>query len=168
MKSEPLKKGSTLSLRGAILALGAVVLFLCALPLPTLFRGDIAADAEYADIAYTFYVILTAVYAAATPFFYALLQAWRLLGYIDKNKAFSLLSVTALKRIAVCAVAISAMFAVSLPFFYVWAQHDDAPGLIVIGMIFTAVPLVIAVFAAVLQRLFKEAIAIKTENDLTV
>jgi len=168
MKNEPLKKGSTLSLRGAILALGAVVLFLCALPLPVIFRGDLGTDAEYKDIAYAFYVILTVLYAAAVPFFYALFQAWRLLGYIDKDKAFSLLSVAALKRIAICAGAVSALFAVSLPFFYVWAQRDDAPGLVVIGMFCTGAPLVVAVFAAVLQRLFKETIDIKTENDLTV
>lgn len=144
------------------MALGAVVLFLCALPLPVIFRGDLGTDAEYKDIAYAFYVILTVLYAAAVPFFYALFQAWRLLGYIDKDKAFSMLSVAALKRIAVCAGA------VSLPFFYVWAQRDDAPGLVVIGMFCAGAPLVVAVFAAVLQRLFKEAIAIKTENDLTV
>jgi hypothetical protein len=50
----------------------------------------------------------------------------------------------------------------------VWAQRDDAPGLVVIGMFCTGAPLVVAVFAAVLQRLFKETIDIKTENDLTV
>jgi hypothetical protein len=35
-------------------------------------------------------------------------------------------------------------------------------------MMFVFAPMVIAVFAAVLQRLLQEAIYIKTENDLTV
>lgn len=48
------------------------------------------------------------------------------------------------------------------------AERDDAPGIIVIGLIIIFASMVIAVFAAVLQKLLKEAIAIKSENDLTV
>ncbi len=48
------------------------------------------------------------------------------------------------------------------------AERDDAPGIIIIGMIMIFASLVIAVFAAVLQRLLKDAIDIKSENDLTV
>ena len=47
-------------------------------------------------------------------------------------------------------------------------QRDDAPGIIIIGMIMIFASMVIAVFAAVLQRLLKDAIDIKSENDLTV
>ncbi|MGO4375941.1 DUF2975 domain-containing protein, partial [Paenibacillus sp. MCAF20] len=45
---------------------------------------------------------------------------------------------------------------------------DDAPGIILVGMVLIFASLVIAVFAAVLQKLLKEAIDIKSENDLTV
>ena len=55
-----------------------------------------------------------------------------------------------------------------LPFVYILAEVDDAPGLILVGMVMVFAPLVIAVFAAVLQRLLKEAIDIKSENDLIV
>ena len=48
------------------------------------------------------------------------------------------------------------------------AEVDDAPGLAVVGMVPIFASLVIAVFAAVLQRLLKEAIDIKEENDLIV
>jgi hypothetical protein len=48
------------------------------------------------------------------------------------------------------------------------AEVDDAPGLILVGMVPIFTSLVIAVFAAVLQRLLQEAIDIKSENDLTV
>lgn len=95
-------------------------------------------------------------------------QAIKLLGYVDKNKAFSKLSVIALRKIAYCGVAISITFAASLPFLYIWAEYEDAPGLIVIGMIMTLAPLAVTVFAAVVQRLLNEAIRIKSENDLTV
>ena len=48
------------------------------------------------------------------------------------------------------------------------AQWDDAPGLALIDLVIIGASMVIAVFAAVLQRLLQEAIDIKTENDLTV
>lgn len=55
-----------------------------------------------------------------------------------------------------------------MPVFYLMAEIDDAPGIIVIGLIIIFASMVIAVFAAVLQKLLKEAIDIKSENDLTV
>lgn len=55
-----------------------------------------------------------------------------------------------------------------MPLIYEMAQEADAPGLIVLGLVMTCAPIVIAVFAAVLQKLLKNAIEIKSENDLTV
>jgi hypothetical protein len=46
---------------------------------------------------------------------------------------------------------------VGMPFFYIFAELDDAPGVILIGMLFIFASMVIAVFAAVLQRLLQEA-----------
>ena len=48
------------------------------------------------------------------------------------------------------------------------AELDDAPGLGVIALAFVCMPLVIATFAAVLEKLLQNAIDIKSENDLTV
>jgi hypothetical protein len=160
-----MKRGSTLFLRAAVLAVGAVVLALCIFALPAVWR---AVPGDYPDIGYAFYSILLLMYAAAVPFYVVLFQTLRLLSYVDKNTAFSELSVKALKVIKYCAVAISGLFAASLPFFYTWADKDDAPGLVVIGLVLTVAPFAVGVFAAVLQRLLREAIDIKKENDLTV
>jgi Protein of unknown function (DUF2975) len=65
-------------------------------------------------------------------------------------------------------LTISGLYMVILPFVFMVADLDDAPGLVIIGMVPVFASLVIAVFAAVLQRLLKEAIDIKSENDLTV
>jgi hypothetical protein len=108
------------------------------------------------------------MYISAVPFYFALYQAFKLLCYIDKNKAFSQISVKALKNIKYCAITISALYLVIMPFVYLVAEKDDAPGLIIIGMVPIFASMVIAVFAAVLQKLLKEAIDIKSENDLTV
>lgn len=160
-----MNRGSTFFLRGAVIAIGLVVLALCVFALPAIWR---AVPGEYPNHAYVFYCVLIAFYAAAVPFFAALFQAMRLLSYIDANKAFSKLSVKALKRIAYCALAISAVFVANLPFMYIWAENDDAPGLVIVGMFMVLAPFTVAVFAALLQRLFQQAIAIKSENDLTV
>lgn len=88
--------------------------------------------------------------------------------YIDRNEAFSELSVRALKNIKYCAVAISILYVAGLPLLYLIAEADDAPGVILIGLVIIFASMVIAFFAAVLQRLLKEAIDIKSENDLTV
>jgi hypothetical protein len=159
------KRGSTLFLRVATLAIGTVVLALCLFALPAAW---LAVDNEYSTHTYVFYAILICMYVAAVPFFVGVYQVLRLLSYIDKNKAFSELSVKALRLIAYCGVAISAVYAISLPFFYIWADNDDAPGLIIIAMAFILAPLIITVFSAVLQRLLRQAIDMKRENDLTV
>ena len=90
------------------------------------------------------------------------------MNYIDKNKAFSELALKALKVIKYCAVAISGLYAAGMPLFYIFAELGDAPGVILIGAGFVFAPAVVAVFAAVLQKLFQHAIDIKSENDLTV
>lgn len=114
------------------------------------------------------YLVLIDLYAAAIPFYFALYQAYKLIGYIDKNKAFSELSVRVLKNIKYCAAIISSLFVVVMPLFYLIAEKDDAPGIILIGIALIFASMVIAVFAAVLQKLLQEAIDIKSENDLTV
>jgi len=60
------------------------------------------------------------------------------------------------------------LYVVGMPLFYLIAEMDDAPGIILIGLVMIFAALVIAVFAAVLQKLLKNAIDIKSENDLTV
>ncbi len=65
-------------------------------------------------------------------------------------------------------MAISVLYVLGMLLFYLVAERDDAPGIIIIGMIMIFASMVIAVFAAVLQRLLKDAIDIKSENDLTV
>src|SRR5215510_1099933 len=49
---------------------------------------------------------LAYAYIASIPFFVALYQAFKLLGYIGQNQVFSLNSVRALRAIKYCAIAI--------------------------------------------------------------
>ncbi|WP_223554876.1 DUF2975 domain-containing protein [Lysinibacillus sphaericus] len=158
-------KRETLLLKTAVFLIGIPVLALCIFWLP--WFANEAAE-HYPKLAYLQYPTLIGVYVTAIAFFVALYMTLRLLSYIDKNEAFSDLSVRALKNIKFCAIIISGMYVIGMPVFYFMADLDDAPGIIVIGMVIIFASFVIAVFAAVLQKLLKNAIDIKSENDLTV
>ncbi|MCU5299725.1 DUF2975 domain-containing protein [Bacillus paranthracis] len=160
-----MKQGSTLFLKTAVILMGIPVLAMCIFLVPKI--GNFTAEL-YPDIAYIKYLVFINLYATAIPYYFALYQTFKLLNYIDKNNAFSELSVKALKNIKYSALAISVLYVLGMPLFYLVAERDDAPGIIVIGMIIIFASMVIAVFAAVLQRLLKDAIDIKSENDLTV
>lgn len=67
-----------------------------------------------------------------------------------------------------CAGTISVLHLCVLPSFYLFAEFDDAPGVIFVGLIVPFASLVIAVFAALLQKLLQEAIEMKSENELTI
>ena len=158
-------KRETLFLKAAVIFMGIPVLALCVFLVPAI--SNFMAEL-YPEAAYLQYLIMIGLYAAAIPFYLVLYQAFKLLGYIDRNEAFSELSVKSLQNIKHFASAISILFILNLPLFYLLAERDDAPGLILVGMVPIFASMVIAVFAAVLQKLLKNAIDIKSENDLTV
>ena len=159
------RQGSTLFLRLAVIILGLMAIGLCILILPAIYSGWAI---EYPDAGYLQYPALVILSATVIPFFVALYQTWKLLNYIDTNNAFSHRSVDALKKIKYSAVVFSGLYVAFLPIVYYIADRTDAPGVMVIGFMMACAPMVIAVFAAVLQRLLGDAIEIKSENDLTV
>ena len=155
----------TMILKIAVIMLGIPVAALSVLLLPW-----IARDAAQSSIrmAYVIYGILILMYISLVPFFAALYQGFRLLGYIDSNKAFSELSLKSIQKIRSCAAAISIIYLFAMPLFYIVAEIDDAPGVILVGMIFVFAPLTVAVFAAILKKLLKNAIDLKNDNELTI
>ena len=160
-----MERGSTLFLKIAVILIGMPILALCIFVVPGI--GSFAGKL-YPDMAYIKYLVLFVMYGAAIPFYFGLYQAFKLLSYIDKNHAFSDLSVRARKKIKYCTITISLLYVAGMPLFYLMAERDDAPGIIVIGMAIVFASIVVGVFAAVLQKLLQEAIHIKSENDLTI
>ncbi|MCA0174124.1 DUF2975 domain-containing protein [Bacillus sp. RAR_GA_16] len=159
-----MNRGSTYFLRITVLLLGIAVLLLCLFAFPWITKEVL----DHSGLASLVYPVLIGMYLAAIPFFIALYQALRLLRLIDINEAFSTRSVNALRVIKWCAVGISFVYLVVMPFFYLIGEKDSAPGVMLIGLVLIFASLVIAVFTAVLQKLVKSAIEIKSENDLTV
>ncbi len=160
-----MKHRSTFFLKIALAIIALLTVGICFLAYAVIF-GDATDAGEPTNFAA--HPLLVAVYVTVIPFFIALYQAFKLLIYIDKNKAFSELSIKALRNIKRCACAISGIYFLSLPLFYTLAQSEDAPGVVIIGLISVGAPLVITVFSAVLQKLVQSAMALKSENDLTV
>jgi len=154
-----MKQGSTIFLRGVVILIGLIVLALCIFVLPAGIRTDITGY---------YRPILIGLYVPAIPFFYALYQAVKLLDYIDRNKAFSAASVGTLRSIKYCALLISGLFTAGMPYIFYAADRDDAPGVVLAGLIIVGASFVIATFAAVLEKLLQNAMDIKSENDLTV
>jgi hypothetical protein len=110
------------------------------------------------------------IYLASIPFFVALYQAFKLLGYINKNKVFSQVSVKAVRNIKYCATAIVAFIMAAEAYLFVVqrGKSDDIAGGVMMGLFIIFVSVVIATAAAVFQKLLQNAVDIKSENDLTV
>lgn len=164
-----MKQGPTLFARGIVYLMGFAALAVCLILLPELAREEAAANPGGTRQTIPFFV---AAYVLTIPFFIALYQVLKLLRYIDEGTAFSAQAVYALKNIKTCAITFSALVVVATVGGISWAQvidpTEDVTGFVTLGFIFTFISSVIATFAAVLQRLLRDAIAMKAENDLTV
>ena len=153
-----MKQGSTLFLKSVIYLIGLAVLGLCVI------LGGVSISGN----AGMFLPVTLIMLIAAVPFFHGLYQALLLLRYIDSNTAFSELSVKAIQNIKYCAFTISVLYAAGMPYIIYVADKDDAPGAVLMGLVFIFAPLITSVFAAVLEKLLQNAIDIQSENDLTV
>ena len=98
---------------------------------------------------------LAYVYTGTIPFFVALYQAFKLLQFIEQNKAFSQNSVIALRNIKYCAMTIIGFLLGAIALVILNHGDDDAAGFIAISTVTIFSTFVIAVFAAVLQRFSK-------------
>lgn len=159
-----MKRYSTFFLKAAVILIGTAVLALGIFVLLDLYKYPLNTKNHELIL----YPIIIGIYVTIIPFYFALYQAIKLLCYVDKSNAFSELSVKALKNIKYCAISISIFYATILPVCISYSRKNDFPGLVIIGIFSIYTSAVIAVFAAILQRLLKEAIDIKSENDLTV
>jgi len=160
-----MKRGSTNFLRFVIFIIGIAVLALLIFALPALYKGG---SEEFPAASRALLATIGILYVTAVPFFVALWQTLSILRFIDQNKAFSDLSVKALRNIKYCAIVMAGLYLACVPLLIPIAEADDAPGLVVYGAALACSPIVVAVFAAVLQRLLQNAIDIKSENELTV
>ncbi|AZB42158.1 DUF2975 domain-containing protein [Bacillus sp. FJAT-42376] len=158
-----MKQNKITFLKITIFITGLIVLSLSIFLLPNL-AGDTAVT--YPEFAYLEIPVLLGIYVTAIPFFLALYEALKILNHIQRKNAFSNLSVISLGYIKNCALTIFVLYVIGMISLAVLnALH---PGVAIMGMVIVFATLVIAVFAAILQELLRNAIELKSENDLTV
>jgi DUF2975 family protein len=158
-----MKRGSTIFLQVVIVVLGVGV-FALLLWEPNLEGRNVNAtlfEIYFKD------PFLAYAYIGSIPFFVALYQAFKLLGYIRRNEIFSQRSVRALRTIKYCALAIIGFVAVSV-IFMIFGDRDDRPAGVFMRILITFPSIVIGTAAAVFERILQNAVDIKSENDLTV
>ena len=162
-----MKKGSTIFLQVVIVLIGIGALALL------LWEPRIEGVNAHATTLYQIYFddpFLALVYVGSIPFFIALYQAFKVLGYVGQNKFFSVAAVKGLRTIKYCAIAIIGFVVAEEIFILLMNNSDnDNPGApIFIGALITFGCIVVATAAAVFERLLQTAVDLKSENDLTV
>jgi amino acid transporter len=101
---------------------------------------------------------LAYAHLASIPFFVALCQAFKALGYVRQDKTFSRASVKALQTIKYCALAIIGFVAVSV-IFIVFGDKDDRPAGVFMRILITVPSIVIATVAAKFERVLQNALS---------
>lgn len=114
-----------------------------------------------------FNLFIAYAYVASIPFFVALCQAFRVLGWIGRNEIFTQRSVRALRTIKYCALALIGFVAVSV-IFMIGGDREDRPGGTFMRLLIAFPSLVVASAAAMGERIFQNAVDLKSENDLTI
>src|SRR5215216_5949068 len=159
-----MKRSSTIFLQIVIvlIGIGAVALLL--------WEPQIEGRNEHATLFEIYFrdPFLALVYVGSIPFFVALYQAFKVLGYTGQNKIFSPAAVKALRTIKYCALAIIGFVVVEEIFIMLNHGSDDAAGGVFMGILITFGSIVIATAAAMFERILQSAVDIKSENDLTV
>ena len=159
-----MKRGSTIFLQVVVVLLGIGALALM------LWEPHIEGRNVHATLFEIYFKdpFLALVYIGSIPFFVALYQAFKVLGYAGQNKVFSQAAVNALRNIKYCALAIIGFVVAEEIFIMLNHGSDDAAGGVFMGILITFGSVVIATAAAMFERILQNAVDIKSENDLTV
>jgi hypothetical protein len=157
-----MKRGSTIFLQVVIVLFGVGVLALL------LWEPHVEGVNAHATLFEMYFnPFIAYAYIGSIPFFVALYQAFKLLAYIRRNEIFSQRSVRALRTIKYCALAIIGFVAVSV-IFMIFGDRDDRPAGLFMRILITFPSIVVAIAAAVFERILQNAVDIKSENELTV
>lgn len=106
-------------------------------------------------------------YLASIIFFIALYKAFRLLGYIRRNKVFTNDAVKMVSSISKCAIALSILIVVAGIYIKLFhAKEDDPAGFLALCIITTFISIVIVIAASVFKNILKNGMDICIENEL--
>src|SRR5262249_49832462 len=101
------------------------------------------------------------------PAFRGAIPGVQVVGYAGRNEIFSERSVQALRTIKYCALVLIGFVAVSV-LFMIGGDRDDRPAGTFMRILITFPSIIVAISAAMFERILQNAVDIKSENDLTV
>ena len=162
VKTPPMKRSSTAFLQTVIVFIGIGAL---ALMLWEPHIEGVNAHAKFFEVYFGLFVAYA--YVASIPFFVALYQAFKVLGFAGQNRVFSQAAVNALRTIKRCAIAIIG-FVAGAEVFIMLHNSDDRAGGVFMGILIAFGSVIIAAAAATFERILQNAVDMKSENDLTV
>lgn len=114
--------------------------------------------------AYVFYNLAVGVFAAGIFLLITSYLCFHLLLAIDKNQFYSSLTSTRLAQISHLFVGISVVAILDLPALYVVADHTDAPGILLIGIIFAGVAITLTILTRLFSKLVTAALTLTNEE----
>lgn len=160
-----LKRSSTLFLQFVIVLIGLAALAML------LWQPQVEGrnkDATQFEI-YFHDPFLLLVYVGSLPFFVALYQAIRALGYVRRGKVFSSDVVRLLRFIKYCAFAIIGFVLVEEVWIHLVGGGEENPGVpIFLGILIVFPSIVVATVASMFERILQKAVDLKSEIELTV
>ena len=164
IEKAPMKKGLILFLQTVIVLIGVSALALL------LWEPNIEGRNAHATLFEMYFndPFLVLIYLGSVPFFVALYQAFKVLGYAGNTKIFSREAVQCLRTIKYCALTIIGFVVVEEIVILLNHGNDDPAGGVFMGVLITFGSIVIATASAVFERLLESAVDMKSENDLTV
>jgi len=156
-----MKQSSIIFLQGVIALIGMVALgIMIRFPSTEGRAENLNLFSIYSD-PFTLYV-----YAASIPFFIALYKAFKLLGYIGQNKAFSLNSVKTLISLKHCAIILSILIVMAGLYIRIFHDKDDDPaGFLAMCIVTTFVTIVVATAVSVFEKILQNGMDLKSKNE---
>ena len=148
-------RSSTLFLKAAVLLIAAAVFFgMIRFPQTEGRATNLDLVSIYKD------PFIIYIYIASISFFVALYQAFKLLGYVDKNKIFSQASVKAVRNIKYCAIALVSFFVGAETYLFIVerGKSDDIAGGVMMGLFIIFASLIVVAAADVFERLLQKTI----------
>lgn len=109
-----------------------------------------------------------ALYATCLVILVISYYLFRIFHLIDNHTFFTQQALHFVKTVRYLFITASVTLAGILPFVYYSAKHSDSPGVMFIAFAFVLVPLAIAAFISVMEKILINSIKFKQENELTI
>lgn len=108
------------------------------------------------------------LYLSAIASLLIIYYMYRMLSLVDNDRAFSVMSLIYVRAIFRLTIMEFIVLIGTVPFVYYIADNDDAPGVMIIGLGMLIIPLAVATFVSIIEKLLKNAIELKLDYELTI